>query len=203
MRIDKSPSLIATKEAQLQQAFKKINRFMVFIWRLGWGRYLNFWPAVVGRMMVIVNIGRTSGQKRFSPVNYAIINDDVYCCAGFGTKTDWYRNIQKTPQVEIWLPGSRWEGIATDVSEDPSRISYLRTVLISSGFAASTFGDIKPRKASDAELAEKTSDYRLIRIQRVRRLTGSGGPGDFLWLSWLIHIVTVAVIALIIWLIMR
>jgi deazaflavin-dependent oxidoreductase (nitroreductase family) len=203
MSTDKSSALIARKEAQLLHLFKFVNRFMVLQWQLGQGRIINIWPALIGRMMVLVHTGRKSGQRRFTPVNYAIIDNEIYCIAGFGSQSDWYRNIIKMPEVEIWLPGSWWGGIATDVSEEPSRLTHLRAVLIASGFAASTFGEIHPRKISDDELEEKTRAYRLVRIHRTRRLSGTGGPGDLLLLGWLLYIIPLAFIIGIIWLLLH
>jgi len=33
---------------------------------------------------VITHTGRKTGRKRRTPVNYAVVRDDVYCTAGFG-----------------------------------------------------------------------------------------------------------------------
>ena len=85
--------------------FKQLNRFMVAAWRLGLGGMINGCPKVMGRIMVLTTVGRKSGLFRRTPVNYAILDDEVYCTAGFGATTDWYRNVQADPQVEIWLVG--------------------------------------------------------------------------------------------------
>lgn len=29
------------------------------------------------------------------------VQNSYYCCAGFGTHSDWYRNVLKTPEVTI------------------------------------------------------------------------------------------------------
>lgn len=167
-------------ERRLQLAFRRFNHFMVGLWRLGLGGWVNAWPEWGGRIMVLTHTGRKSGAQRRTPVNYALINGDVYCVAGFGTASDWYRNLLAHPQVEVWLPEGWWPGRAEEVSADPQRLKILRQVLIASGFAARLAG-INPHALSDAELDALTAKYRLIRVQRVEARTGPGGPGDLAW----------------------
>lgn len=167
-------------EQKLRRTLKVVNRAMLSLWRLGLGGWLNFWPKVGGRIMVIVHTGRKSGKRRYNNVNYSIINGEIYCVAGFGAITDWYRNILNNPNVEVWLPDGWWNGIAEDVSYDPNRLSILRQVLIASGFAARSIGI--EAETIPAEILEKlTQDYRLVRIRRTAARTGAGGPGGFSW----------------------
>jgi deazaflavin-dependent oxidoreductase (nitroreductase family) len=168
-------------EEQLRQAFKRLNKFMVTLWRLGLGKWVNFWPAGIGRIMVITHTGRKSGRRYRTPVNYAIVDQEVYCITGFGAKSDWYRNLLARPEVEVWLPDGWWQGIAEDVSEAENRLAAIRAVMIASGFAAPLFEGIDPKKLSDDELAKISGDYRLVRIRRAAALTGLDGPGDLAW----------------------
>ena len=75
-------------EQDLRQGFKYFNRFMLLMWRLGLGRWINLWPEVGGRIMVITHTGRKTGMRRRTPVNYTIANGDIYCTAGFGGVSD-------------------------------------------------------------------------------------------------------------------
>ena len=167
-------------EEQLRQGFKYFNRFMLLMWRLGLGPLLNMGPVMAGRYMVITHMGRKSGLKRRTPVNYALVDDEVYCMAGFGAASDWYRNIIANPQVEVWLPDGWYAGIAEEVTHPEARLPLLREVLIGSGFAAYAAG-LDPRQMSDKELDAATKDYPLIHIRRVAARTGRDGPGDLVW----------------------
>ena len=81
-------------ETRLRTGFKYFNRYMLLLWRLGLGRWISSWPSVGGRIMVLTTIGRKSGRPRRTPLNYAIVDGKVYCAAGFGSISDWYRNIE-------------------------------------------------------------------------------------------------------------
>ena len=154
---------------------------MMLMWRLGLGSWVNIWPAVIGRIMVITHKGRISGLSRYTPVNYAIIDGDIYCTAALGEKSDWYKNMVKNPEVEVWLPGGWWAGVAEDVTDSEDRFAYLRQVLVASGFAARAAG-INPHTMSEDEFEELTRSYRLIKIQRKLARTGKGGPGELAWI---------------------
>ncbi|MBN8637864.1 MAG: nitroreductase family deazaflavin-dependent oxidoreductase [Anaerolineae bacterium] len=175
-------------QAALQQGFKYLNRYMVLMWRLGLGKWLNSAPTLLGRYMVIVNVGRKSGQKRFAPVNYALADGQVYCVAGFGAGSHWYQNIMATPQVELWLPDGRWSAQAVDVTASDDASAKIRQVLIASAFVAPLVG-IDPHTMPDAELAAATADYRLIRFERGGSITGTNGPGELAWVWPLLGLV--------------
>lgn len=167
-------------EEQLRQGFKYLNRFMLLMWRLGLGPWVNAWPSVGGQILVIVHTGRSTGLKRYTPVNYALVDGEIYCVAAFGGAADWYRNVMARPEVEVWLPDGWWAGVAEDASDSPGRIPIMRAVLIGSGFAAPLFG-IHPTRLTDEALDEVTAPYRLIHIRRGEARTGPGGPGDLAW----------------------
>jgi len=166
---------------QLRQGFRRyLNPFMLSLFRLGLAWWFNVWPAVSGRVMVITHTGRKTGAKRRTPVNYAIVDDELYCVAGFGPIADWYRNILKDPHVEVWLPDGWWAGVAEDVSDCEERLRLMRQVMVGSGFAARVAG-LNPYTMSDEELDRATATYRLVRIRRTEARTGPGGPADLAW----------------------
>jgi deazaflavin-dependent oxidoreductase (nitroreductase family) len=167
-------------EEKLRAGFKQFNKFMLLMFRLGLGQFINCWPEVGGRIMVIATTGRKSGQRRLTPINYAVIDGDVYCTAGFGTGADWYKNIKADPKVEVMLPEGWWEGEAEELEIAPEHLNEMRQVLIGSGFVAPLMG-VRPKEISDSELEKITAAYKLVRIRRAAARTGAGGPGDLAW----------------------
>lgn len=152
-------------EERMRQSFKRLNRIMVFMWKARMGRLINIWPEVFGRIMVIKHVGRKSGVTRHTPVNYAKVEGEVYCVAGFGAKSDWYLNIMELPDVELWLPEGKFPARAKDVSDSSQRLPLIREVLIATGFAAYLFG-INPKEMSNMQLYGATTNYRLIHFEQ-------------------------------------
>lgn len=176
-------------EERLRQGFKKyLNPFMLTMWRLGFGVWFKVCPEISGNVLVLRHIGRKTGLKRYQPLNFAIVDEDIYCVAAFGGISDWYRNITANPNVEVWLPTGWWAGVAEDISGSPARIQLIRQVMIETGFAAHLAG-LNPRKMTDQEIEAASEKYRLLRIQRGTARTGPGGPGDLAWLWQLTTII--------------
>lgn len=146
----------------LRKVFHAGNRFMVWMWKMGWGRAINIWPAGFGRIMVIKHRGRKSGKEYLTPVNYAIVDGEIYCTAGFGTISDWYRNILVDPKVELWLPEGKKIFCVEEISDSPRRL--MRQVIIASGFAGPLLG-VNPKKLNDEQLDKISKEYRLIHFR--------------------------------------
>ena len=165
----------------MRQDFKLFNRFMLLMWKLGLGPYINAWPEVGGQIMVLNHYGRRTGKRLQTPLNFAEVNGEIYCTAGFGQDEDWAKNIMANPQVEVWLPNGWWAGIAEEVLDAKLRPSIMRAVLIASGMAAPFFG-VPIKQMSDEQVEEATANYNLFRIRRTTARTGPGGPGDLAWI---------------------
>jgi deazaflavin-dependent oxidoreductase (nitroreductase family) len=170
-----------TTQMRAPAAFKTFNRFMLLLWRLGLGGLMNGAPRWAGQIMVLVHCGRTSGLRRRTPVNYALVDGDLFCAVGFAT-TDWYRNVRADPNVEVWLPDGWWAGVAEELPrEDRDWLPRLRQVLLASGLAAQRVTGVDVRTLDDAELLIRTMAYRVLRIRRTAARTGPGGPGELAW----------------------
>lgn len=149
----------------LRRFFHSMNRFMVWMWKRGWGKWINFWPAGLGRIMVIKHRGRKSGKEYLTPVNYAVVEGEIYCMAGFGSISDWYRNMLVNPQVELWLPDEKRSACAEDISTAPNRLFLLRQVVIASGFAGPLLG-VNQKKMNDEQFDQATKDARLVHFRQ-------------------------------------
>lgn len=158
-----------------------MNRWMVLMWRLGLGRWADTWPAVGGRILVIEHRGRKSGNRYRTPLNFTPDGRSRYCLAGFGKRSDWYRNALASERIIVWLPDGMWTARAVDATEADGATQRFRNVLIDSGFAARAFG-LNPRVMTDEEIDETTADYRLVRLDLIDRCDQS--PADLAWV-WL------------------
>lgn len=160
------------------RAFRVLNRWMVALWRLGFGRWAEIYPQIGGRILVVEHRGRRSGTPYLTPLNFTRAQGAVECVAAFGPGADWYRNVMAMDDVIVWLPDGRWRGVAADVSDTPDRIDRIRSVLVDAGLAAPGFG-MFPHSMSDDELSAASSDYRIVRFELVERI--GSGPSDLAW----------------------
>lgn len=173
----------------LRRGFQVFNRFMLLLWRLDMAWWFTLAPRYTGQVMILHHTGRKSGLARRTPLNYALVNHELYCTAGFGQVTHWYANILANPSVKVWLPDGCWTGVAEDISENPDALNLLRQVLIGSGFAAFAAG-INPYRMSDEALAAATRDYRVIHIRRTAEVAGQAD------LRWVWQIATMVLLSL-------
>jgi hypothetical protein len=179
----------------MRKGFRIMNKFfMVPAFRLGLGRFIG--SPFAGYMMVIKSRGHLSGKVRYTPVNYAIANGNVYCTAGFGKISHWMKNIDRDPSVELLLPGGAIAATTEVVKQTKEKRVILRQVLINSGFAAYLFGGINVAKVTDQKLAELTREYIVLRFRPTGVGPGPSDPGGWFWV-W----PTAALIALVWWLI--
>ncbi len=153
--------------------------FMVPLFRLGLGPL--FGNPIWGYMMVLKTTGRKSGKIRYTPVNYAIMNGNLYCLAGRGQQADWYRNMVASANLEVILPGGSVAGTAEEVSESPERTAALRQVLKAGGFVGFMMG-FNPYTVTDAALVESANGMPIMRIKPYGLGVGAGDYGGWLWI---------------------
>jgi deazaflavin-dependent oxidoreductase (nitroreductase family) len=166
-------------EARARRWFRYLNRYlMVPLFRLGLGAWMG--TPFGGYIMVLKTRGRKTGRVRYAPVNYAIENGNVYCLAGFGKQSDWYRNILAHPQIETIMPGGAMAGVAEEVIDADERAHLIRRILINGGFAGFFYG-YDPRTVSDEKLVETTRDVPMLRIRPRGIGSGANDPGGWAW----------------------
>jgi deazaflavin-dependent oxidoreductase (nitroreductase family) len=148
----------------LRRGFRHVNHWVLWLWQVGLGPWMNIAPAITGRYLVLGHTGRKSGGIHRTPLNYAQLGGVIFIVAGFGEVSDWYRNILARPRVELWLAEGRWEARAEEVpAAEPARLRLIRAVLQDSGFAAFAAA-INPYAIGDAQLAKATAAYRLMAL---------------------------------------
>ena len=91
--------------------------FRLPIWlyrmRLGW--------LLGDRLLLLTHIGRKSGQPRqavIEVVRHDRASDTFIIASGFGAHVDWFRNIQKNPNVLVESGGRRLKAVAEQLPPD-------------------------------------------------------------------------------------
>lgn len=105
---------------KLRRTFYRINHYPPRIaYALGLG-------PLVGRVILLLTTrGRKSGLARVTPLQYEEVGGDIYIGSAMGRNSDWFRNIQADPCVEVRAGKRKFQGTA-EVVTDPRRIAdYL------------------------------------------------------------------------------
>ncbi len=80
-------------------------RAPTLLYRVGLGRLLG------GRFLCIVHRGRRTGKLRrtvVEVVDFDSAREEVLVVAGWGSRTQWYRNLEAAPALEVAFGRHRW-----------------------------------------------------------------------------------------------
>jgi deazaflavin-dependent oxidoreductase (nitroreductase family) len=162
----------------LRRVFLVLNRwYAVPVIRLGLAP-LHMNP-ITGSWMLLRTRGRKSGLVREAPLGYALMDGNVYCCAGFGPRTQWLQNVQADPRVEVVLPHGAIAGVAEEVTDPDELLRGWRTYLRALGLLGP--GLVCAADAPEEELREKTRNLPLVRVRPTGIGSGPADPGGWLW----------------------
>jgi deazaflavin-dependent oxidoreductase (nitroreductase family) len=156
-----------------------MNRFlMIPAFRLGLGPVLG--SPFGGYIMVLKTTGKKSGEPRYAPLNYAILEGNIYCIAGWGKTAHWFANLKADPHVELLMPGGAVAGIAEEVT-DPGEAQRARVrVARNSGFAL-MFGGLNALTVTDERIIEGLGYVPVVRIRPFGLGSGAFDPGGWGW----------------------
>jgi deazaflavin-dependent oxidoreductase (nitroreductase family) len=146
---------------------KYIQRIHRLLYALGLG-------PVVGRIILLLTtIGRKSGKKRVTPLQYEEIDGKFYLGSARGVKSDWYRNIEADNRVEVCVKNRRFRGMAEPVS-DPARLAdFLETRLQRHPFMVGLMMQKVhglPKRPSRQQLEELAASEALVVITPVEEI---------------------------------
>jgi deazaflavin-dependent oxidoreductase (nitroreductase family) len=173
----------------LHSAFNVMNRYLgVPVLRMGLGGVMS--NPVTGYLMLLRTRGRKSGLVREAPLGYTVRGDHVYCMAGFGRQTYWFRNILTDAHVEVVLPGRAFSGLAEEVTDLEERRDVLPSLVRSMGVVVMATGLPNPWRCSSDEILRACEQFPLVRIRATGIAAGPNDPGLLGWippqLLWLL-----------------
>lgn len=89
----------------------------------------------------VTTVGRTSGRPHEIEMWFARQGDSIYLLSGGGTKSDWVKNLTKTPKcaVRIGDSGPEYEAVARILTADNPE-SQLARRLVFGKYAKRRFG---------------------------------------------------------------
>lgn len=163
-------------------AFRLLNRYLMTpMTRAGLGAWLS---TPVGGAVTLLRIrGRKSGIVRETPLNYLIAEGSLWVIAGFGPRTEWYRNLVVDRRVEAVLPGRVITGTATDVRSPAIRRRIIPALLRSTA-GPSLLAGLDPWHTPVDKLLESMAYVPLVRIDPDAGCLDPGpdDPGGHAWI---------------------
>lgn len=168
----------------LQRGFLVLNRwFMAPMLRAGLGWLVG--TPLTGHLMLLRTRGRHTGLLREAPLGYVIDHGAVYCVAGYGRPTPWFRNLVADPAVEVVLPTRRFRGRAEPVVDQAEWLRAYRALIASFGVVGRLVAGDVPG-LDDAALVEQHAALPVVRITpepgEAPLVAGAFDPGGSGWL---------------------
>ena len=101
--------------------FTTINKH---VFRLTKGRVGGTFPGTKVRILILHHVGRKSGKKRETPLNYVADGDKIAIIAskgGVDRHPAWFHNLVANPETEVELPGGERRRVRARVAEGEER----------------------------------------------------------------------------------
>ena len=78
---------------------------------------LGFAPLLGRLILLLTTTGRKTGVPRVTPLQYEMVDGQLYIGSARGIKADWFRNILADPHVRVRLKSREFFGIAEPVTD--------------------------------------------------------------------------------------
>jgi deazaflavin-dependent oxidoreductase (nitroreductase family) len=163
--------------------FKVLNRwFMVPAVRAGLGPWVS--SPLGGHVMLLRVRGRKSGLVRETPLNYIIADGSAWVLAGFGSRTEWYRNLLADPDVEIVLPGRPPMAATASVVTANATRNRIIPAIMRSTIGPSLAAGVNPLTSPGRAVAEDLAWVPVVRLapEDEPLEAGADDPGGRAWI---------------------
>ena len=118
--------------------------------------------------MLLTTIGHKSGKERRTPLGYTYEPkvDTYYLTAGWDGNTDWYRNLQANPQVNVWIGKRRFDCLSRFVSEEEA-VKLIQKFIDINPFASQLLPQItgKPFDPSEEGLKRAIPHFPMVALK--------------------------------------
>ena len=112
---------MSEKVSSVKRPSRGIRRWLfrapIWLYRIGLG------GLMTKRMVLLNHVGRKSGKMRQAVVEVAKYDkaaDTVYVASGWGTKSDWYRNLLANPEITIQMSWRKMAVTAVPLTPEQS-----------------------------------------------------------------------------------
>jgi deazaflavin-dependent oxidoreductase (nitroreductase family) len=163
-------------------AFRQLNRrFMVPLHHAGLGEWVG--TPIGGYILLLRVRGRRTGIMRETPLSYLVAEGSAWVMAGFGSRTEWFRNLLADPAVDVFLPGRRFAATAAEETDPATRARIMPALTRATGLPGFMVG-LNPWTAGDEAVLAAVDRVPLVRLDPVPGPIepGQDDPGGRAWL---------------------
>lgn len=140
---------------------QSIFRLPLYIYRLGWGRMMNWLP-----LLILTTKGRESGEARHTVIEYRRHGSRYYVISGWGEHADWFQNALKHPRVTIQRGAQIYDATAQPVSNPAEALGALYMFSRNSWIYERLFARMSSAHAADLNtLAEVVGEFTVVRLE--------------------------------------
>jgi deazaflavin-dependent oxidoreductase (nitroreductase family) len=160
-----------------QSAFLAANRYLMGpLHRAGLSAWLG--NPVTGWQCLLTTTGRRSGLPREAPLGYIVMDGAAWVLAGYGPKTQWYRNVLADSRVRLRLPARESiEAVAEEASDPEVRARVIPPLMRSMALPGSVIGCFPPL-STDERILQAVSFVPLVRVSPADGSRIDAGPDD-------------------------
>jgi deazaflavin-dependent oxidoreductase (nitroreductase family) len=139
-------------------------RFPIHLHKMGFGG----WERLMGaQWMLITTVGRKSGKSRDAMVDvmdYDAATDTYYIEAAYGSRADWYRNIQSTPRFEAQVGRRKFLATATPLANEDAGEMMVRFYRAKPAYTRSVMAMVGMKFDGEEELRALGSKLTLLAV---------------------------------------
>ena len=133
--------------------------------KLGFGG----WERLIGaEWMLITTIGRKTGKRRETMVDvmdYNEANDTYYIEAAYGTRADWYKNIQSNPIFEAQVGRRKFKARAGALTTEGAAELLVRFYRQKPAYTRSVMAMAGMKFKDENELREMGKNLTLLAVK--------------------------------------
>lgn len=135
-------------------------RAPLLLYRIGLGRSMRFVP-----FLILTTRGRKSGLPRHVMLEYRRHGQKIYVVSGWGTTTQWYKNLLADPTVTLQLGTRDLAAHASTVTNPAEAFRALYMFRRKSPIYAAIFARMSTaEKVSATTLADISDEFTVVRF---------------------------------------
>lgn len=147
-------------------------------WRMGYGFLLGRW------MLILTTTGRKSGLPRHTPLQFFGGEGQKYIISGWGSQSDWFKNMVKYPNVTIQSAYGTESVQGRVVTEDADFITAFQRCQ-HDPIMQFWFNSMDIPITQEAFLANK-DQFTLVTFEPTSNPTPPPMPIDLAWVNWVV-----------------